>query len=207
MAPAHVRSIDCRPRRWRATGMGSATVAPVRASRISMSNGPSKTGSYAWRIADESQKCRLDLNEDGLKLPAVANNIVSAQIIDSHTGRPGIGKMTGMGAFDPKPESLEKMITTGQAGISVDQAAKHFRDLTACSLGLLTDVRAGGFKSDLNLPLESYSLPQEMRETKLFSGRLFDVPIRPMTGELERASIARVFRLYRSRRNNPHANP
>jgi Tfp pilus assembly protein PilV len=165
---------------------GTTTMPPVTASRIALFSGTMKTGSYAWWIDDESQKCRLDLHQGGLKQPAAGNDIVSAQVIASHTGRPGIEKMTGMDDFDTQPESLNKMVTTGQAGISANGTASHFHDLTAYSLGLLTDVRAGGFKSDLNLAFESDTLPDEMKQTKLFSGRPYDAPIRPMTGEINK---------------------
>jgi hypothetical protein len=163
---------------------GDTTVAPVMASRIHLLSGTRKTGSYAWWVADESQKCRLDLDRGGRTHAAAGKDIVSAQIIASHTGRPGIEKMAKMDDFDTQPESLAKMVTTGQAGISARDAASHFHDLTAYSLGLLTDVRAGGFKSDLNLAFESGTLPEEMKEAKLFGGRPYDAPIRPMTGEL-----------------------
>jgi hypothetical protein len=163
---------------------GTTTVAPVKASRIHLLSGTKTTGSYAWWIADESQKIRLDLNQGELKQRTGGNDLGSAQIIASHTGRPGIEKMTKMDRFDTTPDSLDKMVTTGQAGISAREAANHFHDLTAYSLGLLTDVRAGGFKSDLNLAFESDTLPAEMQETKLFSGRPYDAPIRPMTGEI-----------------------
>lgn len=163
---------------------GNGTVAAVRAGRVGLGSGTMKTGSYAWWISDESQKSRIDHTREGLKPPSDGNDIVSAQIIAGHTGRPGIEEMEGMTGFDTDPESLGKMITTGQAGISAPEAGERFHDLTAYSLGLLTDVRAGGFKSDLNLAFESETVPEEMKPTTLFSGRPYDAPIRPMTGAL-----------------------
>jgi len=164
---------------------GEASAGPepanhVRAGRVSVRSGNRSTGSYAWWISDESQKARLDL-----KPRDDADTIASAQIIASHTGRPGIETMSKMSDFDTTPKSLDKMVTTGQARLSAAEAAEHFHDLTAHSLGLLTDVRSGGFKSDLNLAFESDVVPEEMDQAELFSGRPFDAPIRPMTGELE----------------------
>jgi hypothetical protein len=96
--------------------------------------------------------------------------------------------MAEMAGFDTRPEALARMITTGQARISAAGAGKHFHDITAYSLGLLTDVRSGGFKADLNLAFESDTVPKEMDEAALFGSRLgsrpFDAPIRPMTGAL-----------------------
>jgi hypothetical protein len=162
-------------------GIGSAGTDNknhVSVSRVRLPGGSRSSGAYAWWVADESQKARLDLKtrEDG-------GSIANAQIVASHTGRMGIEKMMAMADFNTRPEALDKMITTGQAGISAAGVSRHFHDLTAYSMGLLTDVRSGGFKSDLNLAFEADSVPKEMDEAKLF-GNSYDAPIRPMTGEL-----------------------
>ena len=163
-------------------GAGSAGPDPanhVKASRVQVRSGTRVTGNYAWWVDDESQKARLDLKPRG-----AAGTVGEAQVFASHTGRAGIEKMEGMADFDTTPASLDKMVTTGQAGISAAAASRHFHDLTAYSMGLLTDVRSGGFKSDLNLAFESENVPAQMDEAKLFGGRPFDAPIRPLTGEL-----------------------
>lgn len=153
----------------------------VKARRIPLRGGGKLDGNYAWWVSDESLKARIDL-----KPRDDASTIASAQILASHTGRTGIEKMTAMSGFDTRPESLAKMITTGQAGIGDGGAgvSEHFHDLTAYSLGLLTDVRSGGFKSDINLAFESNVVPEGMGVAQLFGNRPFDAPIRPMTGEL-----------------------
>ncbi len=163
---------------------GSNTAGPdvthhVKARRIALRNGNQVGGNYAWWVSDESLKARIDLQPR-----EEATSIASAQILASHTGRTGIEKMTAMSGFDTRPESLAKMVTTGQAGIGTGGVSEHFHDLTAYSLGLLTDVRSGGFKSDINLAFESNEIPEGMDEAQLFGGRPFDAPIRPMTGEL-----------------------
>jgi len=151
----------------------------VNASRVPVSRNGVETGGYAWWISDEAQKARLDMEARD-----VATTIERAQVASTQTGRLGIEKMTGMTGFDTSPESLDKMITTGQAGISAAAVSENFHDITAYSLGLLTDVRSGGFQSDLNLAFESDVVPDEMNGVELFGGRPFDAPIRPFTGEL-----------------------
>ncbi|MEI6603675.1 MAG: hypothetical protein WCP35_00090 [Verrucomicrobiota bacterium] len=182
-----------------------AAPTQVKAGRIPIHGDKRVTGSYAWWISDESQKIRLDL------IPrANSSSPVTAQITASHTGRPGIEKLTGMATYNTSQDSLAKMITTGQAAISSPEAAGHFHDLTAYSVGLLTDVRAGGFKSDLNLAFESDTLPEEMANITLF-GLPYDAPIRPMSGVIgaitpQNPSVAPMswrqmreyYRLYRS---------
>ena len=151
----------------------------VKVPRMPVNNGNRVTGNYAWWVSDESQKARLDL-----KPREQATTLADAQIVASNTGRMGIEKMSGMSDYDTTPEALAKMVTTGQAGISAAGVSGHFHDLTGYSLGLLTDVRSGGFKSDINLALESDKISAGMDEATLFDGQPFDAPIRPMTGEL-----------------------
>ena len=163
-------------------GEGSAGPDPaghVKARRLQMRSGNRITGGCAWWVDDESQKVRLDLPPR-----AEAGTVAEALVAAARTGRPGIEKMADMSGFDTRPEALAKMITTGEARISAAGADKHFHDITAYSLGLLTDVRSGGFKGDLNLAFESDTAPAEMDEARLFGGRPFDAPIRPMTGAL-----------------------
>ena len=200
--------------------VGNSTTAPVKVGRVRVLSGSRNTGSYGWWIADESQKIRLDLNQGQLQQPAAGDDIASAQVIASHTGRPGIENMTRMSGYPTQPESLDKMVSTGEAGIRARQAASHFHDLTAYSMGLLTDVRAGGFKSDLNLALESAALPEEMKDVKLFGGRPYEAPIRPMTGELSKITpqnpyvapmswrqVREYYRLYRGFQGNAIMQP
>jgi len=161
-------------------GSSSADVSNrVQVPRLGIREGGRVSGKYAWWITDESQKARLDLeHREKTGTPA------AAMVHASHTGRMGIEKMANMAGFDIKPESLRKMVTTGQAGISASNVSEHFHDLTSHSLGLHTDVRSGGFKSDLNLAFESDTVPVQMDQASLFGRREFDAPIRPMTGEL-----------------------
>lgn len=162
----------------RSTGPDAAK--QVKVPRVPLLEAGRTTGNFAWWVADESQKARLDLES---RDPSAS--IPVAQTTAFHTGRMGVEGMAEMTDFDTDPESLRKMITTGQAGISAAGSAGHFHDLTSHSLGLLTDVRFGGFKSDLNLAFESDTIPRQMDQATLFGSRSFDAPIRPLTGVLE----------------------
>ena len=180
-------------------GPGSAgkdAAKHVKVGCVRISTGKRLTGRYAWWVADESQKVRLDLRP---RDDASSNE--RARVIASHTGRMGIERMTGMSDFKTSPAVLEKMITTGQAGINTPSAAERFHDLTASSLGLHTDVRSGGFKRDINLAFEADKPPVEMDEASLFGGRPFDAPIRPMTGELAKISPGNPYHAPMSWRN------
>jgi hypothetical protein len=156
---------------------GNDSANHVKVPRVPLQSGSSK-GSYAWWVADESQKIRLDLKNRAETTPS------SAQTISGHTGRPGIESLADMQAYDTTDLALDKMITTGEAAIQSPKVVDHFHNLTAYSSGLLTDVRAGGFKSDLNQAFETSSTPAEMTTVNLFGGRTFDAPIRPLGVEL-----------------------
>lgn len=163
-------------------GSGSAgddTAKHVRVGTVPLERAGQKNGRYAWWISDEAQKARLDM-----KARVAATQTEEAAATASHTGRMGVEKMPGMDGYDTSPEAVAKMVTIGQAGISAASAPEHFHSLTGNSVGLLTDVRDGGMKRDLNLAFESNDLPSEMDQASLFGGRPFDAPIRPMTGEL-----------------------
>lgn len=159
--------------------LGTDIANHVRVPLVGISDGDQEIGRYAWWVTDESQKARIDM------MPREEPSSVSeALVTSSHTGRMGVEKLTDMDTFDTSPESLAKTISLGQAGISANGVPQNFHALTAHSVGLFTDVRSGGFKSDINLALEADTLPTQMNETQLFGGRPFDPPIRPFTGEL-----------------------
>jgi hypothetical protein len=163
-------------------GPGSVGENPadqVRVGKVAVGERGEVVGGYAWWVGDESQKARLDLGER-----REAETLEEARRVADHTGRAGVETMTSMAGFDTAPESLRKTVSVGQARISAEDAAAHFHDLTAHSVGLFTDVRFGGFKRDLNLAFEADEIPEAMDETTLFGSRPFDAPIRPMTGEL-----------------------
>ncbi len=165
-------------------GEGTAGVNSERHVRVSpvpiIENGQ-VAGRYAWWVSDESLKARLNHNQR-----PDAGSFEQAQTVSGQLGRPGVERMAQMGALDLNPDSIGKMITLNQAGISAGQDAvrEHFHDITTYSMGLHTDVRWGGFKRDLNLAFESEEIPVEMNQASLYGGRPFDAPIRPMNGEL-----------------------
>jgi hypothetical protein len=164
---------------------GKSPASHVQVPKVTVQSHMNHPGSYAWWIADESQKSRLDLEARLERSPATTE---AAQVLTGLTGRPGIETMTDMKDYDTRPESLAKMVTTGQTTVVSHDAANRFHDLTAYSAGLLTDVRAGGFRNDLNLAFEADTLPPALQtlmgsNATLF-GKTYDAPIRPMSGEI-----------------------
>ena len=166
---------------------GKSPASHVQVPKVTVQSNMNHNGTYAWWIADESQKSRLDLEARLERNPATTE---AAQVLTGLTGRPGIETMTDMKDFDTKPESLAKMVSTSQTTLASHDSVNRFHDLTAYGAGLLTDVRAGGFRNDLNLAFEadtlSTSLQTLMGDKATIFGKTYDAPIRPMSGEINK---------------------
>ncbi|MGE9296642.1 MAG: hypothetical protein ACQKBV_10175, partial [Puniceicoccales bacterium] len=113
----------------------------------------SNTGSYAFWVSDEGVKAKVSLGGVSSSMP-----FVSAQKVD-------ISQMTGMEWLPQTPTALTKrknLLSIAQlkmdaapGEVSSIEALEH--DLTANSLGLLTNTAEGGLKQDLTLALFSNS--------------------------------------------------
>ncbi len=115
---------------------------------------PVPGGAYAWAVSQEGTKAKINVGgpENGKRNP---NDDIVAQ------ARPGLGLSE---IFKQPPGDWEwraaRVISTGQAGLDATLAdngsvpAVAWRDYTAHSMGLLTDVVKGGLKVDLNLGFE-----------------------------------------------------
>jgi hypothetical protein len=156
----------------------------VRAPRINL-----ETGAMAWWVSGENQKARISASES----PGNA-----AQRWQRLTHWPGSGaaRLDGLSDLPESPEVTAKatsLIGLAIAGNSADlesELADHFHDFTLRSCGLLTNVRNGGMKKDLNLLLENPTLPVEFG-TEDFLDRSIDgtiVSIRPPTPDVPEAA-------------------
>jgi hypothetical protein len=161
---------------------GEDSNSEVRVPLLTIVGDGISPGGYAYWVADENQKARID-QQERQHTPSPQ----AAQVVSSNAGRPGVETMNSMEGLKPEPEVLSRMITPATASVTAPKARARFHDLTSYSLGLLTDVRAGGFRGDLNHAFEQDStgnIPREMRDQVTLFGTPFDPPIRPMTGSL-----------------------
>ena len=117
-----------------------------------------RKGSFAWWIGGENQKARLPR-------PYQADPVTSAARWASQ------GKSYSVA--DPKPFRLDRLldeaaladkaITLQQADLIAEKAAvkasrEFFHDLSAVSVGLLTNTATGGWRKDLSLLSESWTI-------------------------------------------------
>ncbi|BDS06302.1 hypothetical protein NT6N_13420 [Oceaniferula spumae] len=193
---------------------GTTEDGVVEAPIVSITN-PTKTpGGYAWWVSDQSEKARVDLNDR-----KTLAGIQLAQGSAASLGRPPVEKVEPFQSIDTSAASVNKWLDLSTLYVASGQSPDvskplPFHDVATDGLGLMTDVRFGGMKKDLNTAFENPTVPAEFGRSQLFDIE-FDTPVRPMLGDL--AEIApknpyvaplswrqmhQYYRLYREFTNN-----
>lgn len=106
-------------------------------------------GACAWWVGDQNMKAKLG----GAVAPAV-DAVAAADRLQS-APRAGHEVFFGSAAVAADAPQLDRLASTRTAELLGPQVKPLFHDATAVSLGLLTNVRAGGFRKDLNFLLET----------------------------------------------------
>jgi hypothetical protein len=120
-------------------------------------------GEYAWWVGDEGVKGKISPQSI---TGAVMTDIQAHEARNVGATRMAAEKVIDDFPYDDKAFS-EKLLSNSSLEIDArtqSGSEKHgyFHELSTVSKGLLTDVRRGGLKWDLNLALEKASLPAEM---------------------------------------------
>ncbi len=142
-------------------------------------------GGYAWHVADESVKARVNLYRDPSKNTTLAQK---RALLAGHRPDPSVLESADGSALTCFPNDqtqaqfVNAMATTGKV-LDLDQAElldqalgkiKPLRHhITTHSLGVMSDVRSGGLKQDLSSMFEMGSasantLPAEFTNKKLY---------------------------------------
>ncbi|MEO8617717.1 MAG: hypothetical protein ABI600_21490 [Luteolibacter sp.] len=147
-------------------------VAPITAVRDSAGK---PRGGYAYWVADEGMKARIDLR-DNYRQQTAASDIDAAKSYSFVTSqRSGIEMMRKDSAkdseigtdYDPASSGLPKLATTGQlallsSGMQTSGVVKNrFHDVTAYSQSVLADSYAGGLKQDMSAVIYGGSGPAD----------------------------------------------
>lgn len=165
---------------------GAPNTAKVTAGLVPLFRNGKAQGSYAWHVADESAKARINLYRNPVPETS-ASNVSLAQKRSLLAGqRPDPSLMKGADdkffTILPKDDtatnftdanvSKTKIINLNQAELLTGALGKikQFRnDVTPYSLGVMCDVRHGGLKQDLSSVFEmNTSLPTEFSGKKLY---------------------------------------
>ncbi len=116
----------------------------------------SGAGSFAWWVSGENQKARIPVPHEpaGDSAGHWAVHLKSHSVADPEP--------FGMGKLLDDPSPAEKAPTLGAAdfigGGSGLRPSREFRhDLSACSVGLLTNTATGGWRKDFSLLTENWS--------------------------------------------------
>ena len=105
-------------------------------------------GGCAWWVGDQNMKAKLG----GAVKPATERELASARMQSA----PRAAHEVFLGSTVTAADSvLDRLITVKSADLIAKPATPVFHDVTTASLGLLTNVRDGGFRKDLNFLLET----------------------------------------------------
>jgi len=146
----------------------------VRAGKVPIMRDGKKTGNYAWHVADESVKARINAYRDPDRTGSLARQ---RALLAGH--RPDFTSFPGLSALpvDKTAAAYEKALGLSGKLLSISQTALltgapdlgSFRhDITPHSLGLLTNVREGGLKTDLTSLFGLGSLPEPYASQSLY---------------------------------------
>lgn len=146
----------------------------VRAGVIPLNRNGKKTGNYAWHVADESVKARINAYRD----PSIKQTLAQKRaLLTGH--RPNLSATSGLSALPSDSEKIEydkavalsgKLISFAQTSLlEGSPALGSFRhDITPYSLGLLTNAREGGLKTDLTSLFGLGALPATYASKSLY---------------------------------------
>jgi hypothetical protein len=162
-------------------GINTFTNTVAYGGRVPINAGKSG-GSYAWHVADESVKARLNLyrdptqNKDLAEQRALlAGHRPDLSVIDS-TKLGFLPTDTNEKEFEGATKVSGKLASVEQYDLHAKRSGslKEFRhDITPYSMGILTDVRHGGLKQDLSSVFElGTNLPPEFNGNRLYQSTL-----------------------------------
>ncbi|MEX1117022.1 MAG: hypothetical protein WEB53_17380 [Akkermansiaceae bacterium] len=134
---------------------------PVRVPLISQSVAGAKNN-YAWWVGDEGVKAYVPsdptlpangTSDQRLAMQAAPN--MGLKVMADATGT-----KTPLAALDQESEAIRKLVSFKQTELALDAASRSdlkllFHDVTTHNRGLLTNVRAGGFRQDLSMVLQA----------------------------------------------------
>jgi hypothetical protein len=158
----------------------------VKAGLVPVTHQGEVQGSFAWHVADESVKARINLYRDPSQNTTLAQK---RALLAGHRPDPSVMKspagamLSGIlpndltpAAFTAAEAASGKIISLNQTEL-LDQARgkikPFYHDVTPYSLGVLSDVRGGGLKQDMSSMFEMGSasantLPSDFSGRKLY---------------------------------------
>ncbi len=147
-------------------GAAAAGAGAVDVRLVPVKRGAGLSGNMAWWVGDQGVKAALATPPPSNKAThaALRNGMQSAprnaaELVKTAAGDQPFG---GLDTGDPR---LPLVTSWQQSAFFASDAASPrplFHDLAAFSSGLLTNVRAGGFRKDLSMKLETFTSPPDL---------------------------------------------
>ncbi|SHJ75023.1 hypothetical protein SAMN02745181_2512 [Rubritalea squalenifaciens DSM 18772] len=143
-----------------------------------------RKGAYAWMVSGESLKARIDFersekDDRSTQLVAkAAHPNTSLEAFDGQ-GAPALaGKfVTTEGELTEKfgkTHSWKTLKLAAEQEVEDGDIGYYYHDLSTKSVGVLTNVKWGGLRKDLNMMMEREALPQEMQLSPDIAARVFE---------------------------------
>ncbi len=191
----------------------------VTAGLIPISNNDGIQGSFAWHVADESVKARVNLYRDPSQNTTLSQK---RALLAGHRPDPSVLKSADGNLLSTFPTDLtpadfvaadasaSKILNLNQAELldGAEGKIKPFRnDITPYSLGVMTDVRGGGLKEDLSSVFEMGSATQNTLPSVFTKERLYQ-STHGITGVSDPywSALAGYYNSFRNL-DNPNTNP
>jgi len=131
-------------------------LVPQRVNLNSIATGKQQVSTYAWWISGENQKARLPhpyKPDDTASVAGYSDMMKSHSVTNPKT--------FGLDALAGNPSLADRVVSLGTADLIADASAtpkprQSFLDLSADSLGLLTNAATGGWKKDMSILTEKW---------------------------------------------------
>lgn len=160
-------------------GQGAMLSDGVRAGLVPITHNGRREGNYAWHVADESVKARINSYRDPAQNETLAKRraLLTAHRPDTRILKSRDGSTLNFLPSDQNAAGLVdaravegKLVNLNQADLlgQSRQIGKFRNVVTPYSMGLLTDVRNGGLKQDLTSLFEMATMPAEYNGRRLY---------------------------------------
>ena len=121
--------------------------SPVASDAIEAGVIPTEDGAYAWWVGDNNLKAKV-----GHLSPAPADEKEAlADMQAAPQAWPGTFLGNGVARNDPR---IERLVSVASVDLLAASPGSLFHHVTTCANGLITNVRAGGFRKDLSFALQ-----------------------------------------------------
>lgn len=125
------------------------------------SNTAEENGRYAWWVGGQNQKANVKMAE----ITSTDSSPANVEVEHGNPAKTSLSRIDGFENFETDTETINRLVdysTIELNNVSKEDLKNKFHDLAVNTDGLLTDVRWGGLKKDLNLLFENSQLPREL---------------------------------------------